>query len=272
MVRWINRVSDRLGRLVGQHVGKGEESVLRLRRRVATVVGAVLLSIAALVFARLGDLTQRLFASLTNLMPFAVLIVTPLIFALVVHATLRWVPGARGSGIPQVIAAARDPQREGNAALTSIRTGVVKVFMTLLMLLVGGSVGREGPTVQLSASIMVTVHRVLRVPINAGVLIAGGAAGVAAAFNTPLAGIAFAIEELASAYEQRVAVLVMAAVMVSGLVSLGIAGDYIYFGQMGESLGVHAILIVTPVAGIVGGLAGGLFSRILLAFADPAHE
>jgi H+/Cl- antiporter ClcA len=130
-------------------------------------------------------------------------------------------------------------------------------------------VGREGPTVQISAALMVAVHKLLRVPITAGVLIAGGAAGVAAAFNTPLAGVAFAIEELASAYEQRVAVLVMAAVMIAGMVSLAIAGDYIYFGAMRQTLDVGAVLLIAPVAGIAGGLTGGLFARSLLAFAAP---
>lgn len=152
-----------------------------------------------------------------------------------------------------------------------MRTALAKVGMTLIMLLGGGSVGREGPTVQLSAAIMVATHRLLRVPIGAGVLIAGGAAGVAAAFNTPLAGVAFAIEELAAAYEQKVAVLVMAAVMIAGLVSLGIAGDYVYFGAMGQTLSVRTVLLVTPIAGIVGGAAGGLFSRIVLDFAAPTR-
>ena len=118
---------------------------------------------------------------------------------------------------------------------------------------------------------MVAIHRILRVPVGAGVLIAGGAAGVAAAFNTPLAGVAFAIEELAAAYEQKVAVLVMAAVMIAGLVSLGIAGDYVYFGTMGQTLSVRTVLLVTPIAGIVGGAAGGLFSRIVLDCAAPAR-
>lgn len=67
----------------------------------------------------------------------------------------------------------------------ALRTGAFKTFATLGALLVGGSVGREGPTVQVGASIMVAAHRLLRVPVNAAVIIAGGAAGVAAAFNTP---------------------------------------------------------------------------------------
>ncbi|WP_419809660.1 chloride channel protein [Sphingomonas sp.] len=240
------------------------------RRRVATGVGAVALGLAALAFAKLGDFAQHLFARFDAISPYGVLLLTPAIFAAVVFATSRWAPAARGSGIPQVIAAARDPELERVGPLVSLRTASAKIGLTLAMLLGGGSVGREGPTVQLSAAIMVAVHRLLRVPISAGVLIAGGAAGVAAAFNTPLAGVAFAIEELAAAYEQKVAVLVMAAVMIAGLVSLGVAGDYIYFGRMGESLGFRAILIVTPVAGVIGGLTGGLFSRIVLAVAAPS--
>jgi len=120
--------------------------------------------------------------------------------------------------------------------------------------------------VQISAAIMVAMHRWFRVPLSAGVYIAGGAAGVSAAFNTPLAGVAFAIEELAAAYEQRVAVLVMAAVMIAGFVSLGIAGDYVYFGAMRQTLALGAVFLVVPVVAIAGGLMGGLFSRCVLGF------
>jgi len=267
-----DRILHRFADVIGGADGKGRRAFHHMRSRLAAGVGAVLLGLAALAFAKLGDFAQHLFATLDARLPYGPLLLTPALFASVVYVTLRWLPDARGSGIPQVIAAARDAQRESKGALVSMRTAGGKVTMTLLMLLGGGSVGREGPTVQLSAAIMVAVHRLLRVPISAGVLIAGGAAGVSAAVNTPLAGVAFAIEELASAYEQRVAVLVMAAVMISGLVSLGIAGDYIYFGQMGQALGVHAILIVTPVAGIAGGLTGGIFTRIVLAVAAPSRS
>ena len=87
--------------------------------------------------------------------------------------------------------------------------------------------------------------------------------------GTPLAGIAFAIEELAVAYEQRVAVLVMGAVMIAGLTAQGLAGNYVYFGQMGGGLSIGTVLIAAPLAGIVGGVLGGLFTRAMLAMRGP---
>ncbi len=266
----LDTLLDRIASLSDHGARRGKDALPRIRRRVATGGGAVLLGLAALAFARLGDAAQTLFARIVAAAPYAPLLLTPALFAAVVYATGRWAPAARGSGIPQVIAAARDPQQAAAGSLVSLRTALAKVGLTLAMLLGGGSVGREGPTVQLSAAVMVGVSRLLRVPIGAGVLIAGGAAGVAAAFNTPLAGVAFAIEELASAYEQKVAVLVMAAVMIAGLVSLGIAGDYVYFGTMGQTLSVRTVLLVTPVAAIVGGASGGLFSRVVLHVATAA--
>lgn len=252
-----------------RHARKRIDSSLTVaRRRLATGIGAVLLALAALAFASMGDWAQHLFARAVRMAWWLPLIATPLIFAGVASATRRWAADARGSGIPQVIAAGKSPATTPSGPLVSMRTAAAKIALTIAMLFGGGSVGREGPTVQLAAAIMVFVHRLLRVPITAGVLIAGGAAGVAAAFNTPLAGVAFAIEELAAAYEQRVAVLVMGAVMISGLASVGIAGDYVYFGVMRDSLSIGAVLVIAPVAGIVGGLAGGLFSRTILAFSD----
>lgn len=241
------------------------------RRRAATGLGAVLLALVALAFAMLGDRAQAGFAAVVRHWPYAPLITTPLIFTGVAFSTRRWFTSARGSGIPQVIAASRDPEAASTGPLISLRTAAAKFTLTLAMLFAGGSVGREGPTVQISAAIMVALHRLFRVPLSAGVYIAGGAAGVSAAFNTPLAGVAFAIEELAAAYEQRVAVLVMAAVMIAGFVSLGIAGDYVYFGAMRHTLSLGAVAAVVPVVAIVGGLAGGLFSRCVLGFGRSDH-
>ncbi|WP_240530199.1 chloride channel protein [Novosphingobium sp. PC22D] len=234
------------------------------RRRAATASGAVSLGLVAILFAMLGDEAQKHFTAMLRVQPYLPLVITPLGFAVVAWLTNRVAPSARGSGIPQVIAAGKAPDI-AYGRLLSLPTALLKLGFTVLILLVGGSVGREGPTVQVSAAIMILWHRVFRVPMTSGVLIAGGAAGVAAAFNTPLAGVAFAIEELAAAFEQRVALLVMGAVVVSGLVSLGIAGDYVYFGVMHETLSVGSVVLIAPVAGIIGGAVGGAFSRIMLA-------
>jgi len=243
-----------------------------LLARAAAVIGAVLLGLVAIVFAQSGELAQHVFTRAFATNPLLTAAGTPFVFVLVVGLTRRWFPEARGSGIPQVMAAGHNPAASADGPLISLRTAAAKFAGTLAMLCGGGAVGREGPTVQISAALMVAVHRWLRVPVNAGVIIAGGAAGVAAAFNTPLAGVAFAIEELAAAFEQKVAVFVMAAVMISGLVSLGIAGDYVYFGAMSRHLAIRDIAVLAPVIGILGGLAGGAFSRCLVAMATSERR
>ena len=212
-----------------------------------------------------ADQAMILFRAIVSRWPLIPLVITPLAIAALAWITRRWLPEGRGSGIPQVIAASASPKR-APPALLSLPIALAKLLMTCAALLVGASVGREGPTVQVSAAIMARVHRYLRVPITSGVIIAGGAAGVAAAFNTPLAGVVFAIEELANAFEQRVAMLVMSAIVISGIVSLGLAGDYVYFGAMPETLGISRVVLIAPVAGVLGGVAGGLFSRLVLAF------
>lgn len=263
--RWMRLWQLRAGR-------RARSEVVDIRRRVAMVGGALLLGFVALVFAAAGDKVQRLIFQISAIAWWLPLLITPSIFALIVWLTNRYVPDARGSGIPQIIAAGRYPDQAADGPLVSLKTAFAKLALTLTTLAAGGSVGREGPTVQVSAAIMVAMHRLLKVRISAGVFIAGGAAGVAAAFNTPLAGIAFAIEELASAYEQRVAVLTMGAVMIAGLVSLSVAGDYVYFGAMRETLPVADVLLIAPIAGIGGGLAGGLFARIVLAASDRSAD
>ncbi len=233
------------------------------RRRTAIFGGAIGVGLIAIAFARLADLASSLFERATASQWWLPLILTPVGFMLLAWITKFFAPAARGSGIPQIIASKHDPAG-AVSNLTSARTATFKAFLTAGALACGASVGREGPTVQLGATVMAYAHKIVRVPVTASVLVAGAAAGVAAAFNTPLAGVAFAIEELAAAYEQRMTLLVMSAVLIAGMISLGLAGDYVYFGIVGETLPFRSVLILAPVAGIVGGLCGGIFSRSML--------
>ena len=126
----------------------------------------------------------------------------------------------------------------------------------------GASAGREGPTVQVGASIMFAVGRwsPRRQP---GLVLAGAAAGVAAAFNTPLAGIVFGIEEMSRSFEVRTSGLIICAVIAAGLTSLALVGNYTYFGTTPTMLADGIDWLAIPICGVVGGLAGGLFSRLV---------
>ncbi|MEG3093207.1 chloride channel protein [Sphingomonas sp. PB1R3] len=245
--------------------------LVKFRTRVAILIGAVAIGLAATVFAKAADLAGEAFGGFAAHYRYAPLILTPVLFAVLVWITRRFAPLARGSGIPQVMAAQADPER-ATGGLVSIRTVVAKAGLTLAAVLGGASVGREGPTVQIAAAIMGLTHRILGVPLRGAVLIAGGAAGVAAAFNTPLAGLLFAIEELASAYEQKVTLLVIAAIAIAGMVAQSVQGDYVYFGLIGAHMPIVTALIAAPVAGLVGGLAGGGFARLMLTMATGGNR
>jgi len=249
---------------------RGPRSV-QFRTRGAILAGAILVGIVATVFAEASDWAGAMFNRYAKTWHWMPLVTTPLTFKLLVWITRRYAPLARGSGIPQVIAAQASPN-DATRTLISIRTVAAKAVLTIGAVLGGASVGREGPTVQLAAAVMGFTHRIVRVPLRGGVVIAGGAAGVAAAFNTPLAGLMFAIEELASAYEQRVTLLVLAAIIIAGMVAQSVQGDYIYFGAIGAHMPLLSALLVAPVAGVAGGMAGGVFSRILLAMATGRNR
>src|SRR3569623_1585972 len=89
--------------------------------------------------------------------PYAPLVLTPVLFGAIAALTRWFAPASRGSGIPQVIAASRDPDGGTTAGLLSIRTTLAKLLFSIAALFGGASVGREGPTVQLAAAAMTQV-------------------------------------------------------------------------------------------------------------------
>jgi H+/Cl- antiporter ClcA len=237
------------------------------RRRFTFILGGVGVGAAAVVFTKLADLAQLEFNRLIGHWPYACVVVTPTGFAASIYLATRFFPNSQGSGIPQAIAARQIWNLGARDRLVSIRIAVGKVLLTVLGLLCGASVGREGPTVQVGASLMFAVGRMSprRQP---GLILAGASAGVAAAFNTPLAGIVFGIEEMGRSFETQTNGLAIAAVIAAGVTSLAFLGDYLYFGTTNVALGSFAGWIAVVVCGIAGGLAGGLFSRCLVLFSD----
>ncbi|WP_419759516.1 chloride channel protein [Acidisoma sp.] len=239
-------------------------------RRVAFWAGAVLVALVAIAFADLADGAQALFQLVTGPHPWLVLIIAPVGLALSVLLTRTVFPGAQGSGIPQVMASLHMADPRHVSRVLSLRVAVGKVLLTLLGLASGASVGREGPTVQVGASIMQALGQALRLPrveTQRGLVLAGGAAGVAAAFNTPLAGIVFAIEELSHNFEARTSGMVITAVVIGGIATLALSGNYTYFGVTSVGLPLGTGWMAVILCGVTGGLLGGLFSQILITMA-----
>ncbi|HWK44735.1 MAG TPA: chloride channel protein [Stellaceae bacterium] len=234
------------------------------RRRIVFWLGAIAVGIVSVGFARASEEAQAVFGLALGVSPLLPLVLTPLGFATCAIVSARFFPGAQGSGIPQVIAARHLHEPAARLSLLSMRLATGKILLTLVGLSCGAAIGREGPTVQVGAALMLFAARTGRMGQERGVILAGGAAGVAAAFNTPLAGIVFAIEELSRSFEQRTNGVVLTTVIIAGLAALSLAGDYTYFGQSTASLGGPENWLIVPLCGIVGGLFGGIFSRAVI--------
>ena len=231
--------------------------------------GAVLIALAAMLFERSSTLGNRMFGEVIAIHPALALLITPLGFAGVLWLTRRVFAGAEGSGIPQVIAALKLPEIGDRRTVLSLRVAAGKILLTSLGLSAGASVGREGPTVQIGAAILHSLGKWLRLPVqelDRALILAGGAAGISAAFNTPLAGIVFAIEELSRSFEERTSGTVLTAVIVAGITSMAIVGNYTYFGRTDAVLALSEAWRPVLVCGFGGGLLGGMFARVLIAF------
>lgn len=224
-----------------------------------------MVGLAAALFALGAEHADHSFQQLTQQYPWASFIITPLGLMLIAWLTRRFFPGAGGSGIPQSIAALKLPNKD---EVLSIRIAFGKILLTLLGLFSGASIGREGPTVHIGASIMYALGRFARFPAHyyqQSLIVAGGAAGVAAAFNTPLAGIVFALEEMSKSFESRTNGVILSAVIFAGLMAMALLGNYHYFGSSSASLPANAqAWLAIPVCGVIGGLLGGLFSQSLI--------
>lgn len=242
----------------------------RWRRRIVFLLGGAVTALVAIAFTVMADYAHDVNRWIRGGWSWAPLILCPAGFGLIVFVANRYFPNSQGSGIPQAIAARHLDDPAARKKLVGLRVAVGKIFLTLGGLLCGASIGREGPTVQIGAAVMFSIGRMT--PLRQrGLIVAGAGAGVAAAFNAPLAGIIFAIEELSRSFDTKTSRLVITAVLIAGLISAMILGNYSYFGKSQATLRGLDAWIVVPVCGVLGGLAGGLFSRFLVVVMHGVH-
>ena len=175
--------------------------------------------------------------------------------------------GAGGSGIPQAIKVTKHPKPRLIQHLLGPRAFFGKLLVTPFVIAAGAAAGREGPTVQIGAALMAYTGRfpgIAKLFDTRSLIIAGGAAGVAAAFNTPLGGLMFAFEELGRRKTMRHTSALLMAIVLAGLVALILQGNYSYFGYSNATIDWGEEWFTIFSLAILTGIVGGLYGRSML--------
>ena len=177
----------------------------------------------------------------------------------------RFAPEASGSGVQRVEAVVRGDARALNVAVLP-----VKFVGGTLALGAGLALGREGPTVQMSATLGHLAARSFRFGAadTRALLAAGAGAGLAAAFNAPLAGAVFVLEELVRRFELRIAVATLAACSAALAVMRALIGNRLVFSVPAIEVDLFPSYAMFLVFGAVMGLLGVAYNRTIVAAID----
>lgn len=190
-------------------------------------------------------------------------LVTPVLGGLVAGLVLAYVvPGARGSGIPQVKAAFA--LGGGNVPFKDM---VGKFFLAALQIGTGASLGREGPTVQLCGGAASALARVAALPKKDArrLLPVGAAAGVAAIFNAPIAAVTFTIEEIVGSLDHAVLSGVVVAAALAAVIERSVLGTHPVI-EVHEAYGLDHpdSLIIYALLGVTAAFVAIAFTDLLL--------
>jgi len=246
----------------------------KLRRNFLTAVpfwiASLITGLIAVFYSKLFLLAESTADTLFNSYHWLLFVITPVCFLIAWLLVARFSVYSGGSGIPQVMAAielANPRDNHKTRKLLSIRVIVIKIVSSFFMILGGGVVGREGPTIQIAGSVFRKVNQLLPAwwpkVSKRNMIMTGAAAGLAAAFNTPLGGIVFAIEELTRTHISYFRTALFTAVIIAGLTAQALFGPYLYLGYpVVSGLSTYIFLGVILVA-LLAGLGGSITGRLL---------
>jgi CIC family chloride channel protein len=180
------------------------------------------------------------------------LIVGPLIY--------KFAPEAKGHGVPEVMASIM--QKGGRIRP---RVAIVKAITSSITIGTGGSVGREGPMIQIGSSIGSTIGQVLNLSTRRTKTLigCGAAAGIAAAFNAPIAGILFSLELLLMDFSADKLIPVALSSVLSTTISRNIEGNFAAFSVPLYSTQSIYELIFYLILGVLSGIVSFLFIKVL---------
>jgi CIC family chloride channel protein len=236
------------------------------RSFAATLVLGVLCGLVAVAFHGSLEWTSGKVLGLFHVLPRSL----SAIGLVLLPALAAWVSGillvrsrlpAAGSGIPQVKAAL-----SGLAPAPGLRVGALKFLLCVVQIGGGASLGREGPTVQICASLVPRILRVFALPRNLlhRFFPVAAAAGIAAAFNTPIAAVTFVMEELMGSSTPTAMTGLVVAAAIAAIEEKLLLGGHPMFHVPAWTFDRVTTLPSFVILGIAGGFLGVLFHRLLL--------
>ncbi len=228
---------------------------------IGLIVGLVTVSYR-LLLKLLEDLRFEVYDSIRDNFFIGILFFIVLIASgILIGKVVKLVPMIKGSGIPQI----------KGILLTEMSSNwlketVLKYFLGLLSLGLGLSLGREGPSIQLGGNIGLGFSKLSKkLNVNKRVFITAGAgAGLSAAFNAPLAGVIFSLEELHKSFSPMVLLCVMIASAVADFVSAFICGFQPIFSFDELSILPFKYYYHILIIGVIAGILGKAFNRSLV--------
>jgi H+/Cl- antiporter ClcA len=240
-------------------------------RAIPFWLASLVTGLVAVGYTKLFGYSEGVFHSVLHWHGWMIFIVTPLCF-FIAWGVVQWLaPGARGSGIPQVMAAIElaSPRHDERVdRLLSFRIIITKIISSVVMVMGGAAIGREGPTIQIAGSIFRIVNKWIPKSwpklSKQGFILTGAAAGLAAAFNTPLGGIVFAVEELARTHIRFFRTALFSAVIIAGLAAQGLLGPYLYLGYPDVQNLRPLIFFGVGATAIASGILGSLMCKGIL--------
>ncbi|MBW4042576.1 MAG: chloride channel protein [Acidobacteria bacterium] len=194
----------------------------------------------------------------------------PVIGGLLYGPLVAWLaPEARGHGVPEVMLAVA--KRGGRIRP---RVAVVKALASAVCIGSGGSVGREGPIIQIGSALGSTIARLTRSPEDRvrALVACGAAGGIAATFNAPIAGVFFALELLLRDFAARSFGAVMLASITASIVGRSMLGNapFLHLPTMGTASPWEYALFA--ILGLLAGALGMGFTRVLYLIEDTCDR
>jgi H+/Cl- antiporter ClcA len=250
---------------------KNEKLKHNLLQALPFWIASIIAGLIAVGYSKLFSYAEEGSAYILHKHEWFIFLLLPACFIISWWIVIKFAPFARGSGIPQVMAAielANPKTNEKVNKLLSLRIIIVKIISSMFMALGGAITGREGPTIQIAGSVFRKINEWLpqwypKIS-KRNMIMAGAAAGLAAAFNTPLGGMVFAVEELTKTHISYFKSALFTAVIIAGLTAQGFLGPYLYLGYPDVSnLSTWMFPSVLLVA-IIAGLAGSGMSKLML--------